>query len=387
MAAEEATPRRRVVEWVLGRETTYRTGTKDFSKLLENHQALTRRLREEMLFDQLATNVIEWHEAMLRFAARLSSGVGLSSRETWARTEQECSLMLRVANVLSAAFSFSEAVERNGRHRKHGCGDSICTIARALRNRLQHDVLGHSHWYVPIIVSRDSPQARAMPSNDRKDLVEFRIRWKDISDSIRSAGPRRRFESACRQEFPDTKAIDTIIVVNGHLRCLSKVMAAKRVKQPLDALTATHRKLSEQAGSWDRTAVSPAGKTLGLKHARAIVVQIEELMNRNQTLPDLELVQLGGGRAAPGDMEQLKKRLDLLLKTCDNKDLRHAIEQLDLNSPTSPLGSTGEVGLAEEIERQFRRMLDAEGELFDSARLLRQIEYGLATAEDRPVDE
>ena len=387
MAAEQATPRQQVVEWALGRETTFRTGTNEFAKFLEERQALTRRLREETLFDQLATNVIEWHEAMIRFAARLSSGVGLGSRETWARAEQECSLMLRVANVLSAAFSFSEAVERDGRHRKHGCGDSICTIARALRNRLQHDLLGHSHWYSPLSVSRDSPQARAMPSNDRKDVVELRVRWKDISDSIRNAGSRRRFESACRQEFPDTNEIDTVIVVNGHLRCLSKVMTTKRAKQPLDALTVIHRRLSQQAGSWDRTAVSPTGKTLALKHARDIVVRIGELMNRNETLPDLELVQFGRGRAAPGGMEQLKERLDQLLKTRDSKDLRRAVEQLDPDSLKPPLGRAGEVALAEEVKRQFWRMRDAERELFDSARLLRQIEYGLATAEDRPVDE
>ena len=386
MTVLNPTRQRPAAPWVLGSDA-FLLGADDYTKVREERDSITKRLREEALFDQLATNVIEWHEAMVRFAARLSSGVALSTRETWATTERECSLMLRVANILSAAFSFSEAVERNGRHRKHGCGDSICTIARALRNRLQHDVLGHSHWYSPITVSRDSPQARALPSNDRKDLVELRVRWKDISDSIRDATSRRQFESACRQEFPDAKAIDAIIVVNGHLRCLSKVMTAKRIKQPLDTLTVIHGRLAQQAGSWDRTAVSPAGKTLALKHAKAIVFQIGELMNRNQTLPDLELVQFGGGRAASGDMEQLKERLDQLLKTRDGKDLRHAIEQLDLDSPTPPLGSTGEVELAEEVERQFRRMRAAERELFDSARLLRQIEYGLATPEDQPVEE
>ena len=124
MTVLNPTRRQRAAQWVLGSDALL-VGADDYAKVRDERESVTTRLREEALFDQLATNVIEWHEAMVRFAARLSSGVALSTRETWARTEQECSLMLRIANVLSAAFSFSEAVERNGRHRKHGCGDSI----------------------------------------------------------------------------------------------------------------------------------------------------------------------------------------------------------------------------------------------------------------------
>ena len=57
-------------------------------------------------------------------------------------------------------------------------------------------------------------------------------------------------------------------------------------------------------------------------------------MNQNETLPDLELVQFGGGRPALGGLEKLKARLAHLLKTLDGKDLllRDATEQLDLDS-------------------------------------------------------
>ena len=166
MAEVDPTPPQRVAKGVLGADALL-IGADHYARVREERQAITRRLREEVLFDQLATNVIEWHEAMVIFAARLSSGVAFSTSETWARAERECSLMLRVANVLSAAFSFTEAIERDGRHRKHGCGNSLCTIARSLRNRLQHDVLGHGHYYSPVIVSRDAPQTHAAAASGR----------------------------------------------------------------------------------------------------------------------------------------------------------------------------------------------------------------------------
>ena len=166
-----------------------------------------------------ATNVIDWHQAVVRFASRLSaaSRIAFLDRATWAKTESECSLMLRVANVLSAAFSFTEAVEPDDRHRQHRCGNPICTIARELRNRLQHDVLSSRHRYGPIPTSRDTP---GVPT-----VVGLRVRWEDVRDSIeRSSKRRKQFEDACKSAFPTLEEIDVFTVVREHLRCLSAVM-------------------------------------------------------------------------------------------------------------------------------------------------------------------
>ena len=47
----------------------------DYDKVSEE---INKRFQEEMLFDQLVTTVIEWHEAMVKFAAR-SDAASVSS--------------------------------------------------------------------------------------------------------------------------------------------------------------------------------------------------------------------------------------------------------------------------------------------------------------------
>ena len=235
-------------------ETNYRD-------LCAERDRVSRRLREEVLFEQLATNVVEWHQAVVRFASRLSAAgtIAFFDRATWIRTERECSLMLRVANVLSAAFSFTEAVEQDGRHRKYQCGNSICTIARELRNRLQHDVLGSSHRYGPNPASRDAPGA--------PKVVGLRVRWQDVRDAIeRSPKRRKQFEDACESAFPSLDEIDVFTVVSEHLRCLSTVMTDVRRQAPPDELVAVHKRLSQQGESlrqdepWNRYVVSPRAR-------------------------------------------------------------------------------------------------------------------------------
>ena len=275
----------------------------DYRDLRAERDRVSTRLREEVLFEQLATNVVEWHQAMVRFASRLSAAgaMGFLEKATWVRVERECGLMLRVANVLSAAFSFTEAVEQDGRHRKHECGNSICMIARELRNRLQHDVVGSKHRYGPIPSSRDT---LGVPK-----VVGLRVRWRDVRDSIEGSAKEKRkkqFEDACGREFPNLDEIDVFTVINEHLRCLSTVMKDMRQKAPPDGLIAVHKRLSQHGESsqqgepWSRYVVSPEGKTVHLKLTEDNVNQIRDMMSGTDRLPDLDLVQFGEGRPAPG---------------------------------------------------------------------------------------
>ena len=298
MAGAGSTPDQRGVQWVLGSDTLPISET-DYQDLRAECDRVSRRLREEVLFEQLATNVIEWHQAVVRFASRLSaaSRFAFMDRATWAKTDSECSLMLRVANILSAAFSFTEAVERDGRHRKHRCGNPICTVARELRNRLQHDVLSSRHRYGPIPTSRDTP---GVPI-----AVGLRVRWEDVRDGIDRSSQRRQFENACKSAFPTLEEIDVFKVVREHLRCLSAVMTDVRRQAPPDALIAIHRRLSRQGESsrqgepWNRYVVSPKGMTVHLKVAEDNVLLIRDMMSVTDRLPDIDLVQLGDGRPAP----------------------------------------------------------------------------------------
>ena len=87
----------------------------NYEKVRDERNLVKKRMQKEILFDQLLTNVIEWHESMSRFAARMGSSVG---RNAW-KLYRECSLMLRVANVLSACVSFTENSEKHGKYSPH----------------------------------------------------------------------------------------------------------------------------------------------------------------------------------------------------------------------------------------------------------------------------
>ena len=98
----------------------------DCDKVREEKKQINKRFQEEILFDQLATTVIEWHEAMVKYAAR-SDAASFGSYHTILKNIRECNVMLRIANILSAALSFTEEVEDDDRHNNHKCGNPICT--------------------------------------------------------------------------------------------------------------------------------------------------------------------------------------------------------------------------------------------------------------------
>ena len=148
-----------------------RISHEDYDKVCEEKKQITKRLQEEMLFDQLATTVIEWHQAMVKFAAR-SDASSFSSYLTVLKKIRECNLMLRIANILSAALSFTEYVKDDDRHNKHKCGNPICTIARELRNGIQHSWIQSQQpggsW---TDMQLTTPQMHKMPANSTKNSV------------------------------------------------------------------------------------------------------------------------------------------------------------------------------------------------------------------------
>ena len=182
----------------------------DYEKVRDERNLIKKRMQKEILFDQLLTNVIEWQESMVRFAARAGSSVG----GKWSKNTRECSLMLRVANVLSACVSFTANSEKDGRREKHECGKPMCTIAKELRNQLQHSVVDELPLLKWTAVWIETPQMTAMPSNFNKISVGLKVRWRGIRDDIQRKGRRKRFEHACKQEFPNFEEIDTVIVIN-----------------------------------------------------------------------------------------------------------------------------------------------------------------------------
>ena len=64
-------------------------------------------------------------------------------------------------------MAFTENVEKDDRHKHHKCAKPICTIARELRNRLQHGIVKVQPWagWTNLRV--------AAPQKSRMELVQF----------------------------------------------------------------------------------------------------------------------------------------------------------------------------------------------------------------------
>ena len=353
----------------------------DYENACDERNLIKKRLQKEMLFDQLLTNVIEWHESMVRFAGRTGSSKGAN---TW-KHYRECGLMLRLANVLSACVSFTD------NSKEHQCRKPMCTIAKELRNQLQHSEVDD----LPVIkwtsVWIETPQMKSMPSNFRKTGVGLRVRWRGILDDIRPKKRRERFERACKQAFPTLDEVDTVIVINNHLRCLSDVMSRERQEMGSpDELLGIHAMLLKKAvplthGSGLISAASPEDEEIYLEGARHMVTEIKELMDRNQELPDLELVQFGEGSPTQGNLRMLYQRIERLLKATGRTglSLSEACVQLSIDRPEQEKAAES---FAKVIRRVSDRSLDEERELWKSSLWLRQVESKLAalTTDDVP---
>ena len=261
----------------------------DYDKVSEE---INKRFQEEMLFDQLVTTVIEWHEAMVKFAAR-SDAASVSSYPTMLKKIRECNVMLRIANILSTALSFTENIEDDLRNQKHECGKPICTIARELRNRIQHSLIQPMHGAGWTNMRVATPQMNEMPANRTKNSVTLSIQWEKVRDEIKRPNRAERFELACKQAFPNHDSLDIIIVINGYLKCLSNVINKRREAQPFR----THTELLEKARALnDKDAVSPDGEKISLEGSQIKLAEIKELLDRNRRLPNLELIQFGRGK-------------------------------------------------------------------------------------------
>ena len=137
-----------------------------------------------------------------------------------------------------------------------------------------------------------------MPANFTKNSVTLSIPWRKVWDDIERQnrdGQKRakRFEQACKQEFPNRDSLDIVIVINGYLKCLSDIINKRREAQPFR----THTELLEKARALnDMDAVSPDGEKFPLVASQIQLAEIKELLDWNQRLPDLELIQFGRGK-------------------------------------------------------------------------------------------
>ena len=157
-----------------------------------------------------------------------------------------------------------------------------------------------------------TPQMNEMPANSTKNSVTLSIPWQEVRDDLAQKNQKRaeRFERACEQEFPNRDSLDVVIVINGYLKCLLDVINKQRMAQPLDELLRTHTELLEKATApIDRDAVSPDGERIHLEGISQMkLAEIKELLDRNDRLPNLELIQFGRGKPDLGPPHPLHRQ-------------------------------------------------------------------------------
>ena len=354
----------------------------EFEAAREERRHVRRLLHEETLFDQLATNVTDWLAAMVRAAARFDGSVS-----NWAETGDQNEMILRIANVLTAAMAFTENVEKDSRHKRHKCGTPMCTIARELRNRLQHGMVEGQPVAGGTNVRIDSPQMSDMPVNRNRHMVTLTTRWRDIQDAISDRNPKRerdrseKFRLACEREFPNLDRIDVVVAVFGHLRCLSSVMNGERKNAAnLDGFVKNHSLLLQRAKplrSAGLMAVSPEGVEIYLRGTTRMLERIKELRHYNDRLPATELVQFGGGSPTQGSLSALLKHIEHMLEATGAKDITLAAARglfhLEIGKP-----GTEQERLIKETRRLYETAQDASARLRESSVQLRQIESALA---------
>ena len=293
---------------------------------------------------------------------------------------------IAIANVLSAAMAFTENVEKDDRHKQHMCGKPICTIARELRNRLQHGIVKDQPWAGRTNLDVAAPQKSRMPVNFTQHDVELRVPWRDVRDDIeREAKSKKRaakFQKACEKEFPNLDYIDVTVAVNGHLRCLSDVMnKARRSAGHLDGLVEIHNLMLDKAKPLSSSivrAVSSEGMELYLTEAVGMVKNVEMLRHRNEQLPVLELVQFGRGSPTSGDLGALFQHVEHLLEATDagKISLAEAHDRFGLD-----IGRQQDERLGTKVRRLYDRAQEGSRHLLESTLQLRWIEHALAKSQ------
>ena len=353
----------------------------DYERLHQDWQRLQRRMDAEVLFDHLAENVVEWRQAMTRFVVRSSS----SGARNWFKDMMECRLLLRAANVLSAAFSFTESTDQNEEHRTQQCGNPMCTIARGLRNQIQHGIVKGRYEVMGDAVWISAPQMKRMPSSGKKEGMRLTIRWPDVAASMKH-DRKRQFKDACRTEFPDGDRVDAVLVINSHVNCLSNGMQAHRrrlsIEKTLDKAQELLRK-AEPLKSRRVEAAAQAGEPIWLKGPKQVHSLIEDLMDRNEKIADVELVQFSGGSPTRGDLDLLKQSIDSFLKGHQLADVSTAemlqrFSRMEIDLPAGLSSSTESEKLVETVDRLYASTQQASGSLWTSSLALRRIEAGLS---------
>ena len=284
--------------------------TEEFEAARKDRDDLWRQLEIECWFAELRSAVFAWQEKMLRFAARMHS----EETRRFVPIQVECELTSRMAAVLVATHGLRPYIDRH----HHNCPrKSACVIAKAMRNSWTHV----SVRLLDVTTAGDDlyltgSQIDHMPTNGHRHRIELRVPAKQL---LERAGhpPMKTLEPAIVELFPDGD-IDTVTVLNSHVACINKAMKAYRAQRQRPG--AYRDELLARYGLVNRDFVKASCGTqeipLGEPFDRMLDDR-DQIRERNEEVPTLELVQFGRGEFRTGSLKEAQDYLLELLHAGD----------------------------------------------------------------------
>ena len=291
-----------------GRKST-KISREEFETVKKDRDELWKQLEIECWFAELRTAVLAWQEKMLRFAARMHS----EEAHRFVPIQVECELTSRMVAVLVATHGLRPYIDK--RH-SHCLRQSACTIAHAMRNSWTHE----SVRLLNVTTSSDdlylgAPQIKNMPTNGHRHRIELRVPAEQLLAHARHSPKKGELEPAIAELFPDGD-IDAVTVLNSHIACIDKSMAAYRAQ--LSSPGKYREQLLSRYGSttdnnFVKVLCGAEEIQLGEPFGR-MLDDCAQMRERNTEVPIFELVQFGRGEFRTGGLEDAR---DYILELLD----------------------------------------------------------------------
>ena len=278
----------------------------DFEAVRDERDELLKQLELECWFAEANSAVLSWQEKMTRFAARKDAeDIG-----GHLRIQIECELTSRMVSILVSTHGLRPYIDAD--HSDCPCG-SACTIAKAIRNAWAHNptrLLSVKTSSEDLWMS--GPQIGEMPTNGSRKRIEL---FKNGVELIRLERKRTRRGSKALQEaildlFPNGD-IDIVGVINSHIRCMNRAMAAYRAKATVtvasrDSLLANHGLTGEALAQ-----IAGMGKKMYEKiyvgePFDVMLEELQRLRRQHYKIPIFELVQFGRGEFRVGSLRDAR---------------------------------------------------------------------------------
>ena len=329
----------------------------DFEAARGDRDELFQQLETESWFAEVRTAVISWLEGLLRFAARMDP---VAQRE-FVRIQTDCESTSRMGAVLIATHGLRPRINQN--HDDCPCSPA-CTIAWTLRDSCAHRTtrLFNTTSTFDDLWLKGS-QIDRMPVNGNRHAFELRVQGGTLLEQA-GKSERRNLQKAVAELFPSGD-IDVIAVMNRHIACVNRSMAAYRSK--VQDPVASRNELLARFGFTGKPMVY-------IRHGTEDKIWLGEpfdqmlddrnrLRQEHHKAPIFELIQFGRGECRAGSLEEARDYTIALLadRGLSSWKTEEAAAALDLDSgyPGEALCKDAPPLFEDAVERLYQRAQEA----------------------------